>query len=475
MDEKQRVWNSVLGEIELNISKPQFNTWIKNTYPISMDEHEIVICVPSSFTREWLQNKFNTTIANSIQKITGKMKYVRYVIQEQSVAEQQKDNIKAVINLKDKQFQKQYTPEDPESDAHLSGSDMNPLHSTRSTERGMIKVDYTFDNFIVGSSNALAHAAAQSVAHNLGEQYNPLFIYGGVGLGKTHLIQAVANEVSQQGKNVVYTTSDAFISDLMKSIEKKEMESFKKRYKSIDLLIIDDIQFIRGKEGTQYEIFNTFNELYSHSKQIIFTSDRPPSSIQQLSDRLKSRFEGGMIVDIALPEFETRVAILQSKCEQKEVEIDEEILRIIAEKIKSNVRELEGALNKIIARIQLLGSEITPKVVSNLIEGGQIHSKRILTEDVIINGVVDYFDITREEILSKTRRKDISYPRQILMYLLREELDLTYPTIGSVLGGRDHSTVMHAHTKIKETLEYDAPLEQEIRTLRNRLYNEEDL
>ncbi len=502
MDEKQRIWNSVLGEIELNISKPQFNTWIKNTYPISMDDKEIVICVPSSFTRDWLQNKFNTTILNSIQKITGEVKQVRYVVQ--GTAPPEKNQMKSVIDLKSKKLnrvkkqserppQKQpaaemmnvdYTPQSKEktplpqpteyappqpTHSHLSTSYKAPSYSATPA---LIKSTYTFHNFIVGSSNALAHAAAQSVANNPGVQYNPLFIYGGVGLGKTHLIQAIANHLLQQTKNILYVTSDEFISDLMRSIGNKTMEEFKRRYREVDLLIIDDIQFIRGKEATQYEVFNTFNDLYSHNKQIVFTSDRPPSAIPQLSDRLKSRFEGGMIVDIALPEFETRVAILRSKCQQKSFQVNDEILHVIADKIRSNVRELEGALNKVIARVQLLGTTVTPELVDKLIEGGHVHTKRTLNEDTIIDTVVTHFHISKDGILSKSRKQELAHPRQIIMFLLREELKLTYPNIGEILGGRDHTTVMHAHSKIKKGLEQDSPLEQEIRLIKNVLYNE---
>ncbi len=477
MDEKQRVWNSVLGEIELNISKPQFNTWIKNTYPISMDDKEIVICVPSAFTRDWLENKFNITILNSIQKITGSIKRVKYVVQSTQKASPKA--IQSVINLKDKELKeskakldnKTSTPSQentPNTDTSYTFAQAKPSGTA------LLKDNYTFDNFIVGSSNELAHAAAQSVANEPGTRYNPLFIYGGVGLGKTHLIQAIANHLVKNNKNILYVTSDVFISDLMTSLKNGRMEDFKARHRAVDLLIIDDIQFIGGKEATQYEVFNTFNELYAHNKQIVFTSDRPPSAIKTLNDRLKSRFEGGMIVDVAIPEFETRVAILKSKCIQKNFNLDDAIIYIIADKIKSNVRELEGALNKIIARVQLLGTKVTPELVDKLIEGGQIHSQRIVTADSIMDTVAEHFNIKKEDILSKSRKKDIAFPRQISMYLIREELKLTFPNIGELLGGKDHSTVMHAWNKIKKDLTNNYSLEQDITLIKNKLYNEEN-
>jgi chromosomal replication initiator protein len=476
MDEKQRIWNSVLGEIELNISKPQFNTWIKNTYPISMDESEIVICVPSAFTRNWLENKFNLTILNSIQKITGSVKKVRYVVQ--NTPKPNSKSIKSVINLKNQELESQ---KENESENNISNSvkdepkqinNFNPIR--RPTGISLLKDTYTFENFIVGSSNELAHAAAQSVANEPGTRYNPLFIYGGVGLGKTHLIQAIANKLVKNNKNILYVTSDVFISDLMNSLKNGKMEDFKARHRAVDLLIIDDIQFIGGKEATQYEVFNTFNELYAHNKQIVFTSDRPPSAIKTLNDRLKSRFEGGMIVDVAIPEFETRVAILKSKCIQKNFSLSDDIIYVIAERIKSNVRELEGALNKIIARVQLLNTQITPELVDKLIEGGQIHSQRIVNTDTILNVVAEHFHIKKEDILSKSRKQDIAVPRQIAMYLIREELKLTFPNIGEALGGKDHSTVIHAWNKIKKDLVSNYTLEQDITIIKNKLYNEEN-
>jgi chromosomal replication initiator protein len=475
MDEKQRVWNSVLGEIELNISKPQFNTWIKNTYPISMDESEIVICVPSAFTRNWLENKFNLTILNSIQKITGSVKRVRYVVQNNQKSNSK--SIKSVINLKDQELQSQKEAMSSENIAD-SGLNSNSNNSfvkvNRSNGVSLLKDNYTFENFIVGSSNELAHAAAQSVANEPGTRYNPLFIYGGVGLGKTHLIQAIANKLLKNNKNILYVTSDVFISDLMNSLKNGKMEDFKARHRAVDLLIIDDIQFIGGKEATQYEVFNTFNELYAHNKQIVFTSDRPPSAIKTLNDRLKSRFEGGMIVDVAIPEFETRVAILKSKCIQKNFDLADDIIYVIAERIKSNVRELEGALNKIIARVQLLNTQITAELVDKLIEGGQIHSQRIVNTDTILNIVAEHFHIKKEDLLSKSRKKDIAVPRQIAMYLIREELKLTFPNIGDAFGGKDHSTVMHSWNKIKKDLVSNYTLEQDMTIIKNNLYNEEN-
>lgn len=484
MDEKQRIWNAVLGEIELNISKPQFNTWIKNTYPIHLDNKEIVVSVSSTFTKDWLLNKFNSDILKSLQKITGQALFVRYVVQgvvkkndlSNDTPEEKKDSnsVKSVIDLKSKKIEQRVVNNTPQNN-YSYNSNFNQSQNViipNQNSNALIRSNYTFDNFIVGPSNELAYAAAKSVAQNPGTLYNPLFIYGGVGLGKTHLIQSIANSVMSQGKSVLYVTSDEFISDLMKSIGGKTMDSFKRRYRVVDLLIIDDIQFIQGKEGTQQEVFNTFNELYGHNKQIIFTSDRPPSAIQQLSDRLKSRFEGGMIVDVTTPEFETRVAILKNKCVQKNFNIDDSILHVIADKVRSNVRELEGALNKIIARVQLLNIEITPDLVDKLIEGARVHTQRSISETSIIDTVCEHFGLKKEDIMSKNRKKAISYARQIIMFLLREELKLSFPNIGQSLGGRDHSTVMHAYNKVNKDFKKDSPTQQDVNLIKNKLYNE---
>ncbi len=485
MDEKQRIWNAVLGEIELNVSKAQFDTWIKDTYIVRMDEKEIVVCVPNSFTREWLSNKFHTLIADSVQTITGEVKTISYEIDDRSSLKNRGNHIVdlkgSVGAIKDQAPEYPSSAEDQASQEQTQ-SPFSPSAATGSSDHAQtdsnfqpstsaLNSAYTFENFIVGGSNELAHAAALNVAKEPGTRYNPLFVYGGVGLGKTHLIQAIGNSLAAQDKHICYVSSDTFISEFTKSVRQGNITQFKAKYRAADVLIIDDVQFVGGKEKTQEEIFNTFNELYSHNKQIILTSDRPPNAIQTLNDRLKSRFEGGMIADIVLPEFETRVAILKSKCEQKGFEIPEQYLYPIAEHIKSNVRELEGTLNQVIAQAQLLGNRVTEDMIRRVVAGSTAEKAHSLDSDTVIDIIVEHFRISKEDLLSKTRRQEIAYPRQLTMYLLREELDHTYPGIGKSLGGRDHTTVMHAHQKIKERLSKDYALEQDITLLRNKLYN----
>ncbi|PSO43988.1 MAG: chromosomal replication initiator protein DnaA [Parcubacteria group bacterium SW_4_49_11] len=483
MDERQRIWNAVLGEIELNVSKAQFDTWIKDTYIVRMDKNEIIVCVPNTFTREWLSNKFHSLIVESVQNITGEIKTVSYEIEDRTVSRTKANHI---VDLKSSVGRMSSNNEETEDADSADGEPESPFTDSQAQQSAeatqhqdslfqaptsSLNGAYTFENFIVGGSNELAHAAALNVAKEPGTRYNPLFVYGGVGLGKTHLIQAIGNQLSAQDYHICYVSSDTFISEFTKSVRQGNINQFKEKYRAADVLIIDDVQFIGGKEKTQEEVFNTFNELYSHNKQIILTSDRPPNAIQTLNDRLKSRFEGGMIADIVLPEFETRVAILKSKCEQKQFELPEAYLYPIAEHIKSNVRELEGALNQVIAQAQLLGNSVTEDMIKRIVAGSTTEKTRSLDGNTLIEVIVDHFRINKDDLFSKTRRQEIAYPRQLTMYLLREELEYTYPGIGKSLGGRDHTTVMHAHQKIKERLSKDYALEQDVTILRNKLYN----
>jgi chromosomal replication initiator protein len=333
---------------------------------------------------------------------------------------------------------------------------------------------YTFENFIVGSNNELAHAACLAVSKNPGQTYNPLFIYGGVGLGKTHLLQSVANSVLAKNpkKKVIYSTAEFFTNRYIDMVKNQQAREFKKSYLDTDLLIIDDIQFIAGKEKTQEEFFHIFNTLYQLNKQIVLSSDRPPKAIATLEDRLRSRFEGGMIADITRPDLETRIAILQHKAAQKDFEIDDEALNYIASNIQNNIRELEGALNRIIVTCELKNIEPTlgqvKKILSDIIHSGR---KKGIGFKQIIEAVADFYSLSQQELIKRSRRKDVVKPRQVAMYLMREELRASFPGIGEWLGGRDHSTAMHAYEKICREIEQDEILEQEIQNIKARLYN----
>ena len=333
---------------------------------------------------------------------------------------------------------------------------------------------YTFASFIVGKGNELAHAAAQAVADRPGEAYNPLFIYGGVGLGKTHLLQAIGHVMIQKNPHlkILYVSSEKFTNEFIFSVKEKRAKEFKDRYRNVDLLLIDDIQFIGGKEGTQEEFFHTFNELHQQGKQVVLTSDRPPKAIPSLEDRLRSRFEWGMIADISPPDMETRIAILQTKCQEKNFHLNIDLIQLVVDAVQNNVRELEGALNKIIAFHQLKNIEPDKETIKSILETFENKNiRKTRTPREVISEVARYFDINTEDVLGKSREKKLSFPRQIIMYILRNELKMSYPAIGHELGGRDHTTAMHAHTKISAEMENDPKLKQDMELIKQKLYD----
>lgn len=445
----KQLWQAALGELELTLSKVNFNTWFKNTFIISSDNGEIIIGVPNAFTKEWLENKYHKNVFKALQNITGmKIKKISYQVFFR------KENLTPISDIiKNTKQQKQSIQKiDPESG-------LNPK--------------YTFDNFIVGSHNELAQAAARAVATKPGTTYNPLFIYGGVGLGKTHLLQALGNKAKQKSpsKKVKYVTCEKFTNDLINSISSHQANGFKNKYRNIDILIIDDIQFLTGKEKTQEEFFHTFNALYEDNRQIVISSDRPPKAIPTIEDRLRSRFEGGMIADIGVPDLETRVAILEAKCRDKNIEFTEEIINYIATNIQYNIRELEGALNRIIAYGQLnnrdIDLETTKNILSSIITPPR---RRAITPKQILEAVALFYDIDKKDLILKNRRKEIVWPRQIAMFLMREEINTSYPTIGQEVGGRDHTTAMHAYEKVLKKLEQDEGLRQEMDLIKQKLY-----
>lgn len=448
MDNKQS-WDAVLGELELTLSKANFITWFKNTYILNRCEDAIDVSVPNGFTKEWLQNKYNKLILKALQNIDNKIVKINYIIG----TPQKEDNI-----LENKKIIKEYKKQEKEEE----DSDINNLNPK-----------YTFESFIVGSNNELAQAACMAISRNLGHIYNPLFIYGGVGLGKTHLLQSTGNEIlkNDPNKRIKYTSSEDFTNQLISSIANRTVEGFKESYRKIDVLIIDDIQFLAGKEKTQEEFFYTFNSLYQKNKQIILSSDRPPKSIPTLEERLRSRFEGGMIVDVGLPDYETRVAILTSKALEKNLNLDDNVISFIASNIQSNIRELEGALNRVMIECQLKNIEPNIANTTNILASlTNTKISKIMTSDEIMQTISDFYNVSIAELLQKGRKKEIVYPRQIAIYLMRYELKYSYPTIGEKLGGRDHTTIMYTCDKIKKEMEKNENLRQEINIIREKLY-----
>ncbi|MFH1867147.1 MAG: chromosomal replication initiator protein DnaA [Patescibacteria group bacterium] len=443
-----QLWQSTLGELELLISKANFTTWFKNTYIDSCKDGHIVIAVPNAFTKAWLEKKYHDFILKALNNITNQsVKQIAYQV-----------NInKARVNY--------YNSAAPSVATFNQEQPVNNIG---------LSPNYTFDSFIVGKNNELARAAALAVTQSLGQTYNPLFLYGGAGLGKTHLLQAIGHEIvkSDPNKKVSYITCEKFTNEFIEAISKGTMEKFKNRYRSVDALLVDDVQFLAGKEGTQEEFFHTFNNLHQANKQIVITSDRPPKAIPTLEHRLVSRFEWGMLADILSPDLETRTAILEAKCKEKNCVLNGQIINYLATTIQNNVRELEGALNKIIAYHQLNNQPSTLDSVKSILQTNSQHERgQALTTKKIINVVSRYYDVKIEDLLGASRKKQLVTPRQIAMYLMRNEIKASYPTIGQELGNRDHTTAMHAYIKISAALNNDGTIQQDIHLIHQQLYN----
>lgn len=465
----EELWRAVLGQIELSISKANFITWFKNTRILKNQDGVVTIGVPNGFAKEWLENKYNHYILKALRSFEPTVTEMRcsLALDKPFAPSPALDSIKKVDAIKGPEntgFFRKKLIEKPSFGEEQSSPPV--FHEANLNSR------YTFENFIVAENNELARAACFAVSQNLGMAYNPLFIYGGVGLGKTHLLQSIGNEVVKNSpeKRIKYITSERFTTELVDSIKNQKIDKFKEYYQQMDLLIIDDVQFLSGREKTQNEFFHIFNALYQINKQIVISSDRPPKAIPTLEDRLRSRFEGGMITDISRPTLETRIAILESKLAEKGFIIDTPAIRFIAENISQNIRELEGALNRVVAYCEFHKIpptvENTEKILSQLIE----NNKKTLQVDDVFRIISEFYNITKEDLIKKGRKKEISHPRQVMMYLLRQELQTPFSTIGQLLGGRDHTTVLHAYEKIETNKEQSLRLKEELATLRERLY-----
>ncbi len=459
----QQLWQAALGELELALSKANFTTWFKHTFISEMEESKITISVPNAFTKAWLEKKYHSAILKALQNITNApVRDVQYRVETRAAnAEAQMSAAMpaaAAVAITDT------------GAPSMSAATTAPAHEPVN-DRGFRR-HYTFENFVVGKGNELAHAAAQAVAETPGQKYNPLFIYGGVGLGKTHLLQAIGNTMLQKNPSakVLYVTCEQFTNDYITAVRAGTTRELNDRYRRVDLLIIDDIQFIANKERTQEEFFHTFNSLYQEGRQVVLSSDRPPKTIPTLEERLKSRLEMGMVVDIGAPDLETRIAILRSKCQERSCLLSDDVLTSIASLITSNVRELEGALNKITAYHQFKNLQPTTETVKSILLSYTVNqAKKTVTAKQLIAAVSAYYDLKIEDLLGKSREKKLAFPRQVLMYLMREEMKASFPAIGGEIGGRDHTTAIHACTKISRLLEKDDLLRQDITLLKERL------
>ncbi len=446
-------WKATLGELQLQMTKATFNTWLKDTRLLSNTEEEYVIGVRNDYAKDWLENRLKETILRTLAAIAGRSVRIRFVVWSDEIVTPA-PQVNAAINS---------------IPAAKYPNGRNPV-ATVSPNRSFTH-NFTFASFIVGSSNRLAHAAALSVAENPGSAYNPLFIYGGVGLGKTHLLKAIGHKCLQSGYHVCYITSETFTNDLVQSIRTKRMADFREQYRTPDVLMIDDIQFIAGKESTQEELFHTFNELHSQGKQVVISSDRPPKAMVLLEERLKSRFEWGLMADIQMPDVETRKAILQAKAERSGISVPDEVIELIAQRVRNNIRELEGALNKVMAYAQLSAHPIDANLISMAL-ADLLRQPQSPTIDRVIDAVCDYYNVSRDDLTSNSRKRIIAFPRQMAMFLSRSETDASLPQIGAKLGHRDHSTVMYGCDKIASLLETDATTRRDSLQIKATIYED---
>jgi chromosomal replication initiator protein len=452
----EEIWRQVLNEMELNLPKAAFNTWFKNTAIVSNKEGVVTIGVPHAFAQEWLSDKFNKNILKSLRSILSDIKEVKFSVTKTAAP--------AVAESPESIQQKI---------SHISSNSQEEFDVFSIDKQTNLNPRYLFDAFIVGESNRLAHASAVAVSNAPGTAYNPLFIYGGTGLGKTHLIQAIGNTIKNKNKKIQikYVPSEVFTTEIIGAIQNNTMSRIKEHYRQFDVLIIDDIQFLAGKEKTQEEFFHIFNSLYENNKQIIVSSDRPPKAIAILEERLKSRFEGGMIADISAPDYETRMAILRAKMEQKKQMLEEDIIQYLATNIQKNIRELEGALNRIAAYTNLYKKQPTREDISTLLSNLINPPRKLPAPKKVIEIVADFYQLKEKDLITSSRKQEIVKPRQIAMYLLREELKSSYPYIGQKLGGKDHTTVIHACEKITKELKINKNLEDELQEIREKMFS----
>lgn len=454
------LWRNALGELEVSISRANFTTWFKNTFIVEYKKGVFVIGVPTFFVEDWLKKKYLANIETALKhQVDEEIKQIKFKIATPSPEQ--------TVN-----FEKNKVVHNP---VDKSAKTKTAATTRELPENTTLNDFYKFDNFVVGSSNQLAYAAADAVAGGLGVVYNPLFIYGDSGLGKTHLMQAIGHKVLEKhpNKKILYVSSETFVNDYISAVEygSGKAKDFKNHYRSVDLLLIDDIQFLSGKEGTQEEFFHTFNHLHQNRKQVILTADRTPKAIRGLEKRLQTRFEGGMVADIGLPDLEMRSAILRQKAKSHNFEVSDEVINYVAENIKSSVRELEGALTKIFAVCNMRQAEPTMAVAAEVL-GNIIENQRsIITPDLIIRETCKYFHTTGEDLLGSKRNKEIVRPRQVIMYLLRHEASLSYPEIGREMGGRDHTTIMHGCKKVESEISTDIKLKEEISSIKTKIHS----
>ena len=441
--QSEQLWQAVLGQLQMELSKSTFETWVRETTLVTHEDGAFVVGTPNAYARDWLENRLKLSIKRILANLLGRTSLeVRFVVWTNQPAELPAETLTLASEAR-------FEPALP--------NNLNPK--------------YTFGTFVVGASNRLAHAACMAASENPAKAYNPVFLYGGVGLGKTHLLQAIGNACAQRGLSVVYVSSEEFTNDLINAIRSHTTETFREKYRRVDVLLIDDIQFIAGKESTQEEFFHTFNTLHGQDKQLVISSDRPPKAMVTLEERLRSRFEWGLTVDIQAPDFETRQAILRTKAERTRVDVPAAVIELIARRVQSNIRELEGALTRVLAYSDLTAQQLSVEMAGNAI-ADLLPRRRTLTAPQIIAATADFFHTSPTALFGPDRSKDIAWARQMAMYLLREETDLSLPAIGEALGNRDHTTIMYGYKKVADSIERNDAARRDLLSIRERLYNQ---
>ncbi len=477
--DSQTVWQMALAEMALQMTDATYNTWVRDTSIMAYEDGEFIIGTPNSYVRDWLDNRLRGTIKRTLGGIMRRSVQVNFRVKSQPAGDTEMSEETPLYQPV------QPAPRSAQASVQASAqASVQPDIAVVSAPRAIIyptmtqhnsqssvplNIHHTFETFVVGNHNRLAHAAARAVAEQPGQRFNPLFIYGGVGLGKTHLLHALGNEAAKRNLNVLYCTSEQFTNDLISAIRNQNTEEFRNKYRQLDVLLIDDIQFIGGKESTQEEFFHTFNHLHSANRQVVISSDRSPKAIATLEGRLRSRFEGGLQADISQPDFETRVAILQAKAAELNFPIPLDVLIIVAERVESNIRELEGALNRLVMQAHMIDSPLDRQLAETVLN--DLAPQRTPREpSTVVRVVAEHFRLKVEDLTGRTRTKDIAIARQVAMYLLREENDMSLPMIGDLLGGRDHSTVRYGVDKVAAEIEVNDSLRRDIMLLRERIY-----
>ncbi len=440
----EQAWQAAMGQLQIEMPRAAFDTWVRHAEFLAYEDGCFIIGAPNAYACDWLQSRLTSAVGRLLTGLMGRSVQVRFTVWQ--------------------------NPNSGEQITDQEDIDLNPQTHSISPQNGSLNPRYTFENYVVGANNRLAHAASLAVADRPAVAYNPLFLYGGVGLGKTHLLHAIGNVCHERGLQVLYVSAEEFTNDLINAIRSQNTQAFREKYRRIDVLLIDDIQFIAGKESTQEEFFHTFNTLHGQNKQIVISSDRPPKALVTLEERLRSRVEWGLTVDIQPPDLETRIAILRHKAEKNGYAIPNDLLERLARRVQSNIRELEGVLNRVAAYAQLSGAPITPQLIDTVLSDF-LPPRQEIKPDEVIETICQLYNIPRQRLLSAERSREVALPRQIAMYLLHKEAGCSLPQIGELLGGRDHTTILYGCEKIEDLLERDEQLRRQLNQIREQLFH----